>query len=134
MNIPVPAAQNAAATAPLFAEPEIGKLYMQMGAVSKGMAVIMAEGLRSHGFRAFVAPGPSVNVFRVLVGPLNEQDYLRAKAAADSIDLGNFARRFEVSAADTPGPKPSAAKSSAAEPQAPAVSGASQAVPATPRP
>src|SRR5947207_2308384 len=41
----------------MFAEPEAGKVYIQMSAVEKGMAMILAEGLRSHGFDAFVAPG-----------------------------------------------------------------------------
>ena len=41
--------------APLFAEPDAGRVYIQIGAVEKGMATILAEGLRSHGFEAFVA-------------------------------------------------------------------------------
>src|SRR5437660_466755 len=50
---------------PLFAEPETGKVYIQIGAVEKGMATILAEGLRSHGFDAFVSAGPSERIFRV---------------------------------------------------------------------
>ncbi len=85
--------------APLIAQPEMGKLYLQIGAVNKGMAVILVEGLRNHGFRSFVAPGPNVNIFRVLIGPLPDQAaYRRAKTAANAIDLGTFARRFEVTA------------------------------------
>jgi hypothetical protein len=80
----------------LFAEPEIGKVYIQIGAVEKGMAMILAEGLRSHGFDAFVAPGPSERIFRVLIGPLPDPDSFRqAKAAVDAIDLATFARKFE---------------------------------------
>ena len=80
----------------LFAEPVTGKVYIQMGAVEKGMGMILAEGLRSHGFDAFVAPGPSEKVFRVLIGPLPDPDSFRqAKAAVDAIDLANFARKYE---------------------------------------
>ena len=80
----------------LFAEPEAGKVYIQMGALEKGMATILAEGLRSHGFDAFVAPGPTERIFRVLIGPLPDPDSFRqAKAAVDAIDLANFARRYE---------------------------------------
>ncbi len=82
--------------APLFAEPEAGQVYIQIGAVEKGMATILAEGLRSHGFDAFVAAGPSERVFRVLIGPLpNPESFRRAKAAVDAIDLSAFARRYE---------------------------------------
>lgn len=80
----------------LFAEPETGKVYIQMGAVEKGMAMILAEGLRSHGFDAFVAPGPSDRIFRVLIGPLPDPEAFRqAKAAVDAIDLATFARKYE---------------------------------------
>ena len=81
---------------PLFAEPETGKVYIQMGAVERGMATILAEGLRSHGFDAFVAPGPSETIFRVLIGPLPDPDSFRqAKAAVDAIDLTTFARKYQ---------------------------------------
>ena len=36
----------------------------------RGMAMILAEGLRGHGFDSFVAPGPNEKIFRVLIGPL----------------------------------------------------------------
>ena len=83
-------------TQPLFGEPESGKVYIQMGAVEKGMATILAEGLRSHGFDAFVAPGPSDRIFRVLIGPLPDPESFRqAKAAVDAIELSTFARKYE---------------------------------------
>ena len=82
--------------APIFADPTAGAVYLQMGAVDKGMAVIFAEGLRKHGFDAFVAPGPTEKIFRVLIGPLpNPDSFRRAKAAVDAIDLGTFARRYQ---------------------------------------
>ncbi len=81
---------------PLFAEPEPGKVYIQIGAVEKGMATILAEGLRSHGFDAFVGAGPSEKIFRVLIGPLPDPESFRqAKAAVDAIDLTAFARKYE---------------------------------------
>jgi cell division septation protein DedD len=81
---------------PLFADPQQGPLYLQMGAVEKGIAVILAEGLRKRGFEAFVAPGPNENIFRVLIGPLaDEHAYEKAKGATDQIGLGTFARRYQ---------------------------------------
>ncbi len=90
------ALKTAKSTQPLFGEPESGKVYIQMGAVEKGMATILAEGLRSHGFDAFVAPGPTDKIFRVLIGPLPDPESFRqAKAAVDAIELSTFARKYE---------------------------------------
>jgi hypothetical protein len=81
---------------PIFAQPQPGALYLQMGAVDKGVGIVLAEGLRKHGFTAFVAPGPSEKIFRVLIGPLANLDaYKRAKAEVDAIDLNTFARRYQ---------------------------------------
>ena len=80
----------------MFQEPKPGAVYLQMGALDHGMAVIMAEGLRKHGFDASVAPGPSEKIFRVLIGPLPDaQAFARAKAEVDSIELGTFARKYQ---------------------------------------
>jgi cell division septation protein DedD len=80
---------------PLFAEPVSGSVYVQIGAIDKGIAVVLAEGLRTHGLDTFVAPGPSEKVFRVLIGPLPDPAaFQRAKDAADQLGLTNFARRY----------------------------------------
>lgn len=80
---------------PLFAEPKSGSVYIQMGAVEKGVSVIFAEGLRKRGLPAFVAPGPSEKIFRVLIGPLPDPaSYVKAKDVVDKIGLATFARRF----------------------------------------
>jgi cell division septation protein DedD len=81
---------------PLFAKPVSKAIYIQMGAVEKGIAVIFAEGLRKRGFDSFVAPGPNEKVFRVLIGPFRDADaYQAAKASLDDIGLSTFARRYE---------------------------------------
>jgi cell division septation protein DedD len=80
---------------PLFAEPKAGQVYIQMGAVEKGVSVIFAEGLRKRGLPSFVAPGPSEKIFRVLIGPLPDPAaYMKAKDAVDQIGLATFARKF----------------------------------------
>ncbi len=81
--------------APLFADPKSGSIYIQMGAVEKGVSVIFAEGLRKRGLPAFVAPGPNEKIFRVLIGPLPDPAaYVKAKEVVDKIGLSTFARRF----------------------------------------
>jgi hypothetical protein len=87
--------QEPAPEPPVFAEPKNGSVYIQMGAVEKGVAVIFAEGLRKHGLSSFVAPGPSEKIFRVLIGPLPDPaSYVKAKEVVDKIGLSTFARRF----------------------------------------
>lgn len=101
---PAPAAAPVAATPelkadgskPLYADPAPGSMYVQTGAVEKGVAVVIAEGLRTHGLDAFVAPGPSDRIYRVLIGPLPDtQSYQQAKQIVDDIGLATFARRYQ---------------------------------------
>jgi len=81
---------------PLVAEPEVGKVYVQVGAVERGMAVVLAEGMRVHGFDAFVAPGPNDKLYRVLIGPLPDPESFRqAMLKVDALDLANFARKYQ---------------------------------------
>jgi cell division septation protein DedD len=81
---------------PLFAEPRQGALYLQMGAVEKGIAIVFTEGLRKRGFEAFAASGPNDHIFRVLIGPLpDEAAYKVAREATDKIGLSTFARRVQ---------------------------------------
>ena len=79
-----------------------------MGAVEKGIGLIFAEGLRKHGFDAFVAPGPNDHIFRVLIGPLRTpQEYERTKQAVDQLGIGTFGKKYvQESAAAPPGPAP----------------------------
>ncbi len=82
--------------APLFSEPETGKVYIQIGAVERGMAMLLTEGLRGHGFDSFVAPGPNDKLFRVLIGPLPDPAAFRqAMVTVNALDLASFARKYE---------------------------------------
>jgi hypothetical protein len=88
--------KNQKPAVPLFAEPEMGKVYIQVAAVERGMAMLLTEGLRSHGFDSFVAPGPNDKVFRVLIGPLPDPAAFRqAMVTVNAMDLANFARKYE---------------------------------------
>ena len=82
--------------APVFQDPLPGKSYIQMAAVEKGVAAVFAEGLRSHGLTAFVAPGPDTRIFRVLIGPVSDpQAYTATKQELDKIGLSTFMRQYE---------------------------------------
>jgi len=88
--------QHPKPAAPLFAEPEMGKVYIQIAAVERGMAMLLTEGLRSHGLDSFVGPGPNDKLFRVLIGPLPDPATFRqAMVTVNAMDLANFARKYE---------------------------------------
>jgi hypothetical protein len=82
--------------APTFSSPSSNGLYLQMGAVEKGVAVIMVDGLRKRGFTAFAAPGPTDVIFRVLIGPLGDAEAFRkTKEKIDQIGLNSFVRKYQ---------------------------------------
>ncbi len=92
---PINLNQEPAPEPPLFAEPKNGSVYIQIGAVERGIALVLAEGLRKRGFQSFVGPGPNEKIFRVLIGPLPDPaSYMKAKEKVDQIGLSTFARRF----------------------------------------
>jgi hypothetical protein len=81
---------------PVFANPSANAIYLQMGAVEKGVAVIMVDGLRKRGFPSFAAPGPSDAIFRVLIGPLADAEAFRiTKEKVDQIGLNSFLRKYQ---------------------------------------
>ncbi len=81
-------------SAPLYADQVAGKVYLQVGAVEKGLAGIWAEGLRTHGLDAFVAPGPTDKMWRVVIGPLPNPDaFHQAKEMLNQLGIDTFGRR-----------------------------------------
>ena len=94
---PAPAVVKFATEAPLFASPNPQAIYIQVGAVEKGVAMILAEGLRKHALDSFVAPGPGTKSYRVLIGPFADVDaYQKARNIVAEIGLDNFARRYQA--------------------------------------
>jgi hypothetical protein len=82
--------------APLLGKPLKGPIYIQLGAVEKGIATLLTHGARKLGFGAFVTQGTTENNYRVLVGPFkNAEEYEAARAAFKEIGLGNFSRRYQ---------------------------------------
>jgi hypothetical protein len=111
--------------APVFGEALAGNVYIQVGAIERGLAGIWAEGLRTHGLEAFVATGRNDKEWRVLVGPLPDPSAFRqAKELLDKLGVPTFGRRYISS--DTP----AAAAAPAAPSPAPAAAAASSTAPA----
>ena len=92
----VPASVSEELDAALFADPVPGARYLQVGAVDRGVAVILTEGLRSRGLNGFIAHGPQDNIYRVLVGPFRTNaEYLNAKDAVDRMKVATFTRTYD---------------------------------------
>jgi len=82
-------------SAPLFAQEVNGETYLQVGVIEKGVAMLWAEGLRTHGLEAFVAPGPNDMLWRVVIGPLpNQQAYRGAKTELEKFGITAFGRVY----------------------------------------
>ena len=72
---PTSAATTAAGSGtPLYPEPAPGQTFLQVAAVRRAEAESLVDVLKRKGFPALVAPGPSETLFRVLVGPLKDED------------------------------------------------------------
>ncbi|HEU0138184.1 MAG TPA: SPOR domain-containing protein [Bryobacteraceae bacterium] len=69
---PTPAPTPPPRERPLFVEPAAGETYLQVMAVARPDAELVAEALRKKGLAAAVAAGPSPAFYRVLVGPLSD--------------------------------------------------------------
>lgn len=102
-----PAAPTQAIEAPVFGIPEKDHRYLQLGSVERGFAVLMVQGSRKVGFPAIVAGGTNPNVFRVLVGPLDDKmQYAAAKAMFGSMGLDTYARKYGESPEPIETPEP----------------------------
>jgi hypothetical protein len=76
---------------PVFQTAATGKYYVQIAAAEKPVAVVVAEGLRTHGFDAFVVPGAEGKPLRVLVGPVAQgPPYFELKAQLEKLGLSSF--------------------------------------------
>lgn len=73
--VPPPAASTEQPVAPVvlpgpeWEKPQANRTYLQIGSIEKGVAEVLAQGLRIRGLRATVAPGVTPKVYRIIVGP-----------------------------------------------------------------
>ena len=61
--------------------PQAGERYLQVAAVSPHMVLTYVDGLHKTNFQAVVAPGPTPDLLRILVGPFADTESMdQAKA------------------------------------------------------
>ena len=76
-------------------QPLAGQIYLQVLAVAKPEADVLAEVLVKKGFHAFVAPGPNDKVFRVLAGPAKDvPDAAKLKADLEAAGFKPFIKKY----------------------------------------
>jgi len=99
-SVPEPSARvdtrgTPAASSPRSGRPIQGATYLQMAAVDRGVAEVFLEVLHRKGFQAVITKGPTEDIFRVLVGPVNDADSLaRVKAGLQAAGFTSFPRKL----------------------------------------
>ncbi len=77
---------------PTITQPVAGDFYVQVLALAKPEAEVLAEVLAKKGFKAFVGPGPNDRVFRVLVGP--QKDAAESARVRGDVVQAGFSQAF----------------------------------------
>jgi cell division protein FtsN len=72
---------------PTLTQPIAGEFYVQVLALAKPEAEVLAEVLAKKGFKAFVGTGPNDKIFRVLVGPQKDASE-SARVRGDVVQAG----------------------------------------------
>ena len=84
-----------AQTAPREIDPQPGQTYLQLAAYGpRALAAYLAT-LQEQGLHPSVAPGPSPDVFRILIGPFPNTDALeRARVIVQSVGIEPIVRTY----------------------------------------
>ena len=71
-----------------------GTMYLQVGALDRGMADVFIGVLAQKGFTGRMMPGPDDKTFRVVVGPVTRAEVTGTKTALEQAGFTPFARVF----------------------------------------
>jgi hypothetical protein len=76
-------------------EPVPGKTYLQVAAVKRPEAEVVADVLKKKGFPSIIAPHPTEPVFRVLVGPVADADAItRTREGLEAAGFKPLVRKY----------------------------------------
>lgn len=76
-------------------EPPRGTVFLQVSAQDLANAQVFADALAQRGFRAVIAPGPTRDVFRVLVGPLEGAEQIsRTREKLKAAGFESIVRKY----------------------------------------
>lgn len=75
--------------------PKAGERYIQVGALDEVLTRRYLPQLRQEKLEPHVAPGPSPDLLRILIGPFPDRDALNAtKTELDKAGIANFVRKY----------------------------------------
>ncbi len=79
-----------------FYEPEPGQLFLQVAAADRGIAEVFAEYLARKQFTPRIATGPDERSYRVLVGPIENNEQLsELRTGLEKAGFHPFLRRYK---------------------------------------
>jgi cell division septation protein DedD len=92
---PADALAQLKAEAPELIAPQAGQRYIQVAALNLDAALRYVGKLRQAKLEPHVAPGPTPELVRVLIGPFVDQDSLtRTKSELESARIDHFIRKY----------------------------------------
>jgi hypothetical protein len=78
-----------------FEQPEANRAYLQVGSLERGVAEVIAQGLRIRGIQTTIAPGVTPIVSRIIVGPFESSAEMEAvNKHLNGLGFRPFPRRF----------------------------------------
>ena len=75
-------------------EPPKGSLFLQVAAVGRAEADVVAKVLKGKGYAIWIAPSDKEKVFRVLVGPIQKADLGKTRSELNSLGFAPFPRSY----------------------------------------
>ena len=75
-------------------EPPKGSLFLQVAAVGRAEADVVAKVLKGKGFSIWIAPSDKEKVFRVLVGPIQKTELGKTRTELNSLGFAPFPRSY----------------------------------------
>lgn len=100
VDVPEPVAEVPAPPVPadittMYATPQAGERYLQIGSVQRGVAGVMVQGLRAQGLTAIATQQATADGHKVLVGPFaDEAEMNAAQEKLNAMDLVWFIRDY----------------------------------------
>ena len=92
---PAPKPANVEAKAFTLVTPQPGERYLQIAAVTPHMVLTYVDTLRKVNLDAVVAPGPTPDLLRILVGPFSNQNSMdQAKAQLEAAGKSPIIRSY----------------------------------------
>lgn len=91
---PEPTAAPASSGSTKSGEPPKGSLFLQVAAVGRAEADVVAKVLNGKGFAIWIAPTDKDNIFRVLVGPIQKSEQGKARGELDALGFKPFPRSY----------------------------------------